>query len=160
LEWLPYTLYISCWGKKKAHRGPIWSSVTFVTRYFNHSKTGSSDLSFKFRFLPEGEYARCRLQQDWRWRTAWHSGVPRNFVRGGGSINSVEDRGQSERESGGGSPLVGVPLNLQMSETRILIRLLRMYFPQNWEFGSALSKLRNFGGGGVWNPNPPSGRHW
>jgi hypothetical protein len=24
--------------------------------------------------------------------------------------------------------------------------LLRMYFPQNWEFGSALSKLRNFGG--------------
>jgi hypothetical protein len=35
-----------------------------------------------------------------------------------------------------------------MSETRILIRLLRMYFPRNWEFGSALSKLRNFGGGG------------
>jgi hypothetical protein len=22
-----------------------------------------------------------------------------------------------------------------------------MYFPRNWEFGSALSKLRNFGGG-------------
>ena len=35
------------------------------------------------------------------------SGVPRNFVRGvGGSINSVEDRGQKERGSGGGSPLV------------------------------------------------------
>jgi hypothetical protein len=33
-----------------------------------------------------------------------------------------------------------------MNETRILIRLLRMYFPRNWEFGSALSKLRNFGG--------------
>ena len=34
-----------------------------------------------------------------------HSGVPRNFVRGGGgSTNSVEDRG--ERGSGGGSPLV------------------------------------------------------
>jgi hypothetical protein len=33
-----------------------------------------------------------------------------------------------------------------MSETRILIRLLQMYFPRNWEFGSALSKLRNFGG--------------
>ena len=31
------------------------------------------------------------------------SGVPRNFVRGGGSTNSVEDRGQG---SGGGSPLV------------------------------------------------------
>ena len=35
------------------------------------------------------------------------NGVPRNFVRGGGSTNSVEDRGQRERRSGGGSPLVG-----------------------------------------------------
>ena len=34
------------------------------------------------------------------------SGVPRNFVRGGGSTNSVEDRGQRERGSGSGSPLV------------------------------------------------------
>ena len=33
------------------------------------------------------------------------SGVPRNFVRGG-STNSVEDRGQRERGSGDGSPLV------------------------------------------------------
>jgi hypothetical protein len=30
-----------------------------------------------------------------------------------------------------------------MSEPHILIRL-QMYFPWNWEFGSALSKLRNF----------------
>jgi hypothetical protein len=29
-----------------------------------------------------------------------------------------------------------------------------MYFPLNWEFGSALSKLRNFGGGGD-GLNPP-----
>jgi len=35
------------------------------------------------------------------------SGVPRNFVRGrGGSTNSLEDRGQREQGSGGGSPLV------------------------------------------------------
>jgi len=33
------------------------------------------------------------------------SGVPRNFVRGD-STNSVEGRGQRERGSGGGSPLV------------------------------------------------------
>jgi hypothetical protein len=45
----------------------------------------------------------------------------------------------------------------KMSETRILVRLLRMYFPRNWEFGSALSKLRNFGGGGLNPPNPPPG---
>jgi len=31
------------------------------------------------------------------------SGVPRNFVRGG-STNSVQDRGQREWGSGGGSP--------------------------------------------------------
>ena len=38
------------------------------------------------------------------------SGVPRNFLRGGGgcSTNSVEDRGQGERGCGGGSPLVKV----------------------------------------------------
>jgi hypothetical protein len=35
------------------------------------------------------------------------SGVPRNFVRGGGGLtNSVEDRGQKERESGGSGTLV------------------------------------------------------
>ena len=37
------------------------------------------------------------------------SGVPRNFVREGGvrdSKNLVEDRGQRERGSGGGSPIV------------------------------------------------------
>jgi hypothetical protein len=44
-----------------------------------------------------------------------------------------------------------------MSETSILIRLLRMYFAQNWEYGLALSKLRNFGCG--FEP-PPSVRHW
>ena len=33
-------------------------------------------------------------------------GVPRNFVRGWGSSNSVEDRGQREWGSGDGSPLV------------------------------------------------------
>jgi hypothetical protein len=35
-----------------------------------------------------------------------------------------------------------------MEEPRILIRLLWVYFTRNWEFGSALSKLQNFGGGG------------
>jgi hypothetical protein len=34
------------------------------------------------------------------------SGVSRNFARGGGSINSFEDRRQRERGSGGSSPLV------------------------------------------------------
>jgi hypothetical protein len=37
----------------------------------------------------------CTMQ----WRT-------QEFFRGGGSTNSAEDREQTERESGGGSPLV------------------------------------------------------
>ena len=45
----------------------------------------------------------------------------------------------------------------KMSEIHILVRLLRMYFPRNWEFGSALSKFRNFGG---FEHPPPSVRHW
>jgi hypothetical protein len=50
-----------------------------------------------------------------------------DFFQEGGSANSVEDRGQRERVSGGVSPLVKGSAQLQMSETHILIRLLRMY---------------------------------
>jgi hypothetical protein len=80
------------------------------------------------------------------------------FFRGGGGQQiqlMIECR-----ENGGLSavaPLSGVPLNLQMSETRILIRLLRVYFPRISEFGSA----SEFRGGGGWTPKPPpSVRHW
>jgi hypothetical protein len=93
------------------------------------------------------------------------SGVHRNFFRGGwlhleffsgASTNSVEDRGHRERGSGGSSPpSQGFHSILQMNETHILIRFLRMYFPRNWEFGSALSKLRNLGVCG-WGLNPPN----
>jgi hypothetical protein len=44
-----------------------------------------------------------------------------------------------------------------MSELSILSMLLRIYFQRNWEFGSALPKLRNFGaggGGGFEHPHP------
>jgi hypothetical protein len=39
-----------------------------------------------------------------------------------------------------------------MNETLILIRLLRMYIPRNWEFGSALANL-GISGGGVEPPH-------
>jgi hypothetical protein len=81
-------------------------------------------------------------------------GVTR-ILSGGCSTNSVDDREQRERGSGAGSPQSGVPLNLQMNATHILIILLRIYIPRNYEFGSALAKLRNFGGG-VLSPKPPS----
>jgi hypothetical protein len=63
--------------------------------------------------------------------------------RGGGSTNSVEVRGQRE---------CGVPHSLRMSEPNIFIRLLRMYFPRNREFGLAMSKLRR-----GWTPQTPPG---
>jgi hypothetical protein len=83
------------------------------------------------------------------------SGLPRNFVRGGVQKIQLRTEGRENGVLGTVAPLSGVPLNLQMSETRILIRLLRMYLPRNWEFGSAFSKLRNFGGGGLNIPTPP-----
>jgi hypothetical protein len=49
------------------------------------------------------------------------------------------------------APQSGVPINLQMSETGIIIRLLRIYFPQISEFGPA----SEFRGGGVQPPKPP-----
>ena len=54
------------------------------------------------------------------------SGVHRNFVRGGrGSTNSVEDRGQRERGSGGDSPLVrdsGVRCNLVQEISFLIVK--------------------------------------
>jgi hypothetical protein len=44
-----------------------------------------------------------------------------------------------------------------MNETHILIRLLQMYIPWNWEFGSALATLQNFGEG--LNPPNPTSRY-
>ena len=49
------------------------------------------------------------IQSPFKW---YHGLYPRKqwrtqeFFRGGGSTNSVEDKGQTERGSGGGSPLV------------------------------------------------------
>jgi hypothetical protein len=82
-----------------------------------------------------------------------YSGVPRNFFSGGG-VQQIQLRieGRENGDLGAVAPQSGVPLNLQMSETRILIRLLWIYFPRN------LAQRRTVGGG-VQPPNPPSVRH-
>ena len=67
-------------------------------------------IPLQFRTVPEGS-RKLRLP-DFETLgkvvrlSALRSGVPTNFVRGGGSTNSGEDTGQRERGSGGGSPLV------------------------------------------------------
>jgi hypothetical protein len=53
-----------------------------------------------------------------------------------------------------GAGVTNAAIQQKMSEPRILVRLLRMYFPRNWEFGSALSKLWNFGVGVLFEPHP------
>jgi hypothetical protein len=74
--------------------------------------------------------------------------VPRIFFSGGG-VQQIQLRteGRENGDLGAVVPYSGVQLNLKISETRILIRVLRMYFPRNREFGSTLSKLWNFGEG-------------
>jgi hypothetical protein len=62
----------------------------------------------------------------------------------------MRTEGRENGDLGLVTPQSGVPLNLQMSETRILIRMLRIYFPRISEFGSA-SEFR----GGVEPPQPP-----
>jgi hypothetical protein len=65
-----------------------------------------------------------------------------------GAVQQIELRteGKENGDLGAVAPYSGVPLNLEMSETRILIGLLWIYFPWIAEFVSA-SEFR--GGGGV-----------
>jgi hypothetical protein len=82
------------------------------------------------------------------------SGVPRNFVQGGVQQIQFTTEGIENGDLGAVVPLSGVPLNLQSGWTSPNFRDVWMYFPRNWQFGSALSKLRNFGWG-VQPPNSP-----
>jgi hypothetical protein len=75
----------------------------------------------------------------------------------GVSTNTVEDRGRKVRGSDGGVTLVRGSTQLLVSEVRILIRFLWIYFPHNWEFDSVLTNLQYLGGG---VENPPSVRHY
>jgi hypothetical protein len=106
----------------------------------------------------------------WKEGSSALSGIPRIFLGGGvgwgggvytrnffWAVKQIQFRieGRENGDLGVVAPYSRVPLNLQMNETHILIRLLRMYIPRSWEFGSAFAKLRNFGG----VPNPPSVCH-
>jgi hypothetical protein len=62
---------------------------------------------------------------------------PEMFSGGGVQKNQLMTEGRENGELGAVAPESGVPPNLQMSETRILIRLLRIDFPRISEFGPA-----------------------
>jgi hypothetical protein len=119
---------------------PPRSLMTTLTKYLGRMETTYSVTCIL------GMYVMSFYHNSlWQWRT-------QEFCsRGGGgwgSTNSVENRGQRDRGSGGGSPLVRGSAQFAIRFDFVILsgcrRLLRMYFPRNWEFGSALSKLRNF----------------
>jgi hypothetical protein len=85
---------------------------------------------------------------------------PGFFSKGWGiSTNSVEDRGQRERGSGGGSPLIRgsaqFSIRFDFVKPSGCRGLLRMYLPPNRQFGPPCTNHRDFGGGGFEHPNPP-----
>jgi hypothetical protein len=80
---------------------------------------------------------------------------PGIFCGGAGFKNSVEDRGQRERGSGGCSPLVTGFTQFVNEQNPYSNQVVTDYIPRNWEFTSAFSKLRNFGEGGVEPHKPP-----
>ena len=91
------------------HRLEIWSVLISwtVLLMFLQPPTSSQPLTLQmdhnsYRRHPKAQvtlhFFLCSMMRS--------SGVPRNFVWGGGSTNPVEDRGQRERGSGSGSPLV------------------------------------------------------
>jgi hypothetical protein len=86
---------------------------------------------------------------DLQWRTqeffSWGWGVQQIQLKTEGREDG--DRGELARWS-------GVPLNLQMNETCVVIMLLWMCIPWNREFGTALSKRQDFKGGGGIEPHP------
>jgi hypothetical protein len=80
------------------------------------SQLGTSKVACRWAFKISTHYAQRRTQE---------------FFRRG--VQQIQLRAESRviGDHGGGGPLVRSSTNLQMSETRILIRLLRMYFPRN-----------------------------
>jgi hypothetical protein len=67
-----------------------------------------------------------------------------NFFGVGVQQRQLRLEGRENGDVGAVAPKSRVPLNLQMNETHILIRLLQMYIPRNWEFSSALAKTSEF----------------
>jgi hypothetical protein len=127
-----YSHLLSCSALNSAiFSGHLVSHATCLGDFFSQDSVELFLLSPYSSYIVSGmdlPYLQWRTQEFW----------------GGGSTNSVQDRGRENGDLGAVALYSGVPLNLQISETCILIRLLRMNFPWNWEFGSGLSKLRNF----------------
>jgi hypothetical protein len=94
-----------------------------------------------------------------QWRTqeffSGEGGSTQEFFPGG--FNKFS-RGQRERGSGGGNPLFrdsGGSYNLVQKISFHIVKFLNFWHFKTTYFGSALSKLRNFGGGGFEPPNLP-----
>jgi hypothetical protein len=117
--------------------------VTIYTTRFNFHKYYVLPTQCIFVFFMDLRTKSDYFLTQHQWRTQEF------FFRGvGGQQIQLGSEGREKGDLGAVASWSGVPLNLQMSETRIHIRLLRMYWPRNWKFGTALPERRHFGGGG------------
>jgi hypothetical protein len=120
------------------------SAVCFVTslRRSDHLLGGVNTECCVFEF----DLETLTLRRSVAYPGNFFQGVYARIFFSGVQQIQLRTEGGKNGDLGAVFPAAWVPLNLQMNETRILIRLLRMYISRNWEFGSALSKRRNFGG--------------
>jgi hypothetical protein len=79
----------------------------FVNTVTENKRNGAE----KFNKQPQSPYVHWRTQGMF----FGEGELQQEFFGVGGSTNSVEERGQRKRRSGGGSPLSGVPLSFQIS---------------------------------------------
>jgi hypothetical protein len=93
-----------------------------------------------------------------KWRFFANSGAPRIFSGRGCSTNSVEDRGQRERESGGGSPLVRGSIQFANEWNPYSDSVVTDVFSTVLGIRLSFVKASEFRGGG-WTPKPPPPRY-
>jgi hypothetical protein len=72
---------------------------------------------------------------------SYPGGLHQEFFSGEVQQIQLRIEGRENGDLGAVASKSEVPLNLQVNETHILIRLLRMFIPCNWEFSSALPLL-------------------
>jgi hypothetical protein len=96
------------------------SHLTITLYNTRPNSVGSQTLWPERRFSPP-----YRLHCQWRSQEHFS----------GGGVQQIQFMTESRENGdlGAVTPLSGVPLNFQMSETHIMIRLSRMYFPRSWE---------------------------
>jgi len=103
-KWLWKYSHLACGDRDMCEKGGELIRPNYTSKYLLYLRKTKIVC---YLFIPQ-LFVWFKFASDFPWVGVCPcSGVPRNFVReGGGSTNSFDDRGQTERGPGGGSPLV------------------------------------------------------